>query len=330
MPETPDPGPGLLGEQLRARLSAREDADTDVFRVCHGRGGTFPGLEDVFLDHYAGTLRLGLHGERDAAWVRALSSELEAATANAAVDGAWLQWRERPGAPVEVLFGTPRPSLQGREDGLTYLLRPGELRNAGLFLDARPARRWLRERARGARVLNLFAYTCAFSLAALAGGAREVVNVDMARSALETGQRNHALNDLRGARFLPHDVWKSRGALRRRGPFDLVVLDPPTFQRGSFEADRDWPRLLRRLGELVRPGGQVLLLVNSPFLTVSRLETWRRELAPGFAVEARLGASTDFPERDPDRGLKVLVWRRSASGPAEDVEGDAAQAVRGA
>lgn len=312
MHETSESDIARLCEQISTRLAAHDDAGTDLFRLCHGRGGTFPGLEDLIVDHYAGTLRVGLHGERSPSWLRTLAAALEAVTVDAGVDGAWLQWRARPDAPVEVLFGAPRATLEGREDELRYLLRPGERRNAGLFLDARPARRWLRERAEGARVLNLFAYTCAFSVAALAGGAAEVVNVDMVRTVLDTGQRNHALNALQGARFLPHDLWKSRGALRRRGPFDLVVLDPPTFQRGSFEADRDWPRLLGRLDELVRPDGRALLLVNSPFLTVAKLEAWREALAPAFVFEERLAPSPDFPEPDPDRGLKVLVWRRAA------------------
>ena len=318
-----------LAQAVASRLAAPADPGTDLFRLCHGRGGSFPGLEDLFVDHYAGTLRVGVHGERDRGWVTALAAVLAEASAAASPEGAWLQWRTRRGDPVERLFGDPRPRLEGQEDGLRYLLRPGERRNAGLFLDARPARRWLRSRAEGARVLNLFAYTCAFSQAALAGGAAEVVNVDMARGALETGQRNHALNGLSGAAFLPHDVWKSRAGLRRRGPFDLVVLDPPTFQRGSFEADRDWPRLLARLAELVRPGGRALLLVNSPFLSTAALEAWRAQHAPVFAFEGRLPGSPDFPEREPERGLKMLVWRRSGGGAGEDVEGDAAHAVRG-
>lgn len=317
-----------LGARVSERLAAVRDADTDLFRVLHGRGGTLPGLEHVVVDHYAGTLRVGVHESRDATPVAALAAVLEAASARAPVDGAWLQWRGTHGAPVERLFGDPQTRLVGREAGIAVHLRPGEARNAGLFLDARPARAWLRDAGRGARVLNLFSYTCGFSLAALSGGASEVVNVDMARTMLDVGQRNHALNGLEGGRFLPHDVFRSRAALRRRGPFDIVVLDPPTFQRGSFEAERDWPRLLGRLGELVRPDGLVLLCVNSPFLTPARLEAWRGAHAPDFAHETRLPQSPDFPEATPDRGLKMLLWRRSGAGAGEDVEGDAAQPVR--
>lgn len=70
------------------------------------------------------------------------------------------------------------------------------------------------------KVLNLFAYTCAFSVAALKGGADEVVNMDMSKGALAIGKQNHLLNGLTaGARFLGHDIFKSWGKLKKNsGP----------------------------------------------------------------------------------------------------------------
>ena len=299
-----------LRATVSRRLSGQDDA-TDLMRLFHGRGRTFPGLEEVVLDYFAGTLRLGLYSACSAGATSALAAAVSSACAGSRVDGAWLQWRDGSGAPVEVLFGAPRKEVEGREDGLRCVLRPGAAQNAGLFLDARPARNWLRRLAADKRVLNLFSYTCGFSLAACAGGAREVVNLDMVRSVLDIGQRNHSLNGFTQARFLPHDLWRSWGALKRRGPFDLVVLDPPSFQRGSFEADRDWPRLLKRLDDLVAAGGQALVLVNSPFVPRQQLADWRRAYAPSFTISETLPASPDFPDVDPDRGLKVQVWQRS-------------------
>lgn len=129
-------------------------------------------------------------------------------------------------------------------------------------------RRWVREFAaafksregRGARVLNLFACTCAFSVVPLQAGAAQVINVDMACGAISTGQQNHQLNGLRqGASFLVHDIFNSWAKLTRNGPYDLVVIDPPCYQKASFVASKDYARLLRRLPGLLAPGGHALL-----------------------------------------------------------------------
>ena len=305
------PEPDLTAVAARVRARVREaEAGTDAYRIFHGRGGAYAGLDALVIDRYGDTLRIGLHERWSRAATSGLADVVRAECSPVDIRGAWLQWRGERGAPCEVLFGEPQRQLVAYEEGLAYHVRPGEARHAGLFLDARPARRWLRDHAADRRVLNLFAYTCAFSLAALAGGARSVMNVDMVRSTLATGQRNHAVNGFTGAQFLPHDVWKSRGALRKRGPFDVVVLDPPSFQRGSFEANRDWPRLFARLADWCVPGGEVLLLVNSPFIDRAQLETWRASCAPAFVASGEVGASPDFPESEPERGLKVLRWRR--------------------
>ena len=82
----------------------------------------------------------------------------------------------------------------------------------------REGRRWVRDWAHkhpGGKVLNLFAYSCAFSIAV--GGAAEVHNLDMASGALQLGQRNHALNSLRGASFLAHDLFSTWGKVKRLG-----------------------------------------------------------------------------------------------------------------
>ncbi|EWS59850.1 Ribosomal RNA large subunit methyltransferase I [Hydrogenophaga sp. T4] len=105
------------------------------------------------------------------------------------------------------------------ERGARYLVHVLKGQNHGLFLDMAEGRQWVREHAAGAKVLNLFAYTCAFSVAALQGGAKQVVNVDMSAVAIAIGQQNHALNGLQaGASFLAHDIFKTWGKLTRSGP----------------------------------------------------------------------------------------------------------------
>ncbi|MEM8769491.1 MAG: class I SAM-dependent methyltransferase, partial [Pseudomonadota bacterium] len=162
-----------------------------------------------------------------------------------------------------------------------------------------------------ARVLNLFAYTCAFSVAAIAGSAREVVNVDMSRPALDWGQRNHALNDhdLRKVRMLPHNLFKAWPKLRQLGPFDVIIIDPPTNQRGSFTAEKQYGLVLKRLPEFAAPGARIIACLNSPFLNTDFLSGQMARWCPDARFEATMPVSPDFPDLYPDRGLKIDRFR---------------------
>ena len=94
------------------------------------------------------------------------------------------------------------------ESGLKYQLDIGRNQNFGLFLDMRLGREWVQQHAKHKNVLNLFAYTCGFSVAAIDGGADQVVNVDMARASLSKGRDNHRLNEhnLNQVKFLAYDI----------------------------------------------------------------------------------------------------------------------------
>ncbi|MCB1994988.1 MAG: class I SAM-dependent methyltransferase, partial [Rhodoferax sp.] len=155
---------------------------------------------------------------------------------------------------------------------------------------------------------------CAFSVVALQAGAAEVVNVDMSAGALATGRRNHALNGVEGgARFWAHDLFASWAKVRRAGPFDVVVVDPPSYQKGSFVATKDWARVLRRLPELIVPGGHALLCLNAPELPEAFLRETLAAEAPALRVLQRLAPALGFTDVDADRALKALVVRRPAS-----------------
>src|SRR5690606_8886302 len=152
--------------------------------------------------------------------------------------------------------------------------------------------------AEGKRVLNLFAYTCGFSVAAIAGGARHVVNLDMSRAALSRGRDNHRLNghDLGQVSFLGHDLFKSWAKVIHNGPYDLVIIDPPTFQKGSFLLTKDYQRVLRRLPELLTSHGTVLACSNDPATGPDFLiESVTRE-APELVFEQRLENPPEFPD----------------------------------
>jgi 23S rRNA (cytosine1962-C5)-methyltransferase len=109
--------------------------------------------------------------------------------------------------------------------------------------------------------------------------------------------------------MLPHNVFKSWWKIRQLGPYDLVIIDPPTNQRGSFVAEKDYPAVLKRLPDLCAPGAEVIACLNSPFLNADHLPQLMARWCPECRFEELLPASPDFPDRFPDRGLKVCRFR---------------------
>ncbi|MFN3738328.1 class I SAM-dependent methyltransferase [Hydrogenophaga sp.] len=291
---------------------ATMDRPTDAQRIFHGRGGLHPGCEHWTLDAYPPV------------WVLtsfAPVSEADLATVGEALQARWAQIA--PGEPLNWVFqsraearsetrlmagSVPNPHVV-TEDGARYLVHVLRGQNHGLFLDMAEGRRWVRQHAAGQKVLNLFAYTCAFSVAALQGGARQVVNLDMSGGAIAIGQQNHALNGLAGASFLAHDLFSTWGKVNRLGPYGLVIVDPPSYQKGSFVATKDYARVLRRLPDLLRPGGHALLCLNAPELGPEFVQDTMREAAPELVFEQRLPNPSAFADVAPERALKVLLYR---------------------
>jgi 23S rRNA (cytosine1962-C5)-methyltransferase len=287
---------------------------TDAQRIFHGRGGLHPGCEAWTLDAFPPVWLVTKFGDATAEEQAALTTALRARHAQLAtpdqVLNAVLQIRHEGRSETTVLAGSvPDPHVV-TEGGARYRVNLQRGQNHGLFLDMAEGRRWVREHAQGAKVLNLFAYTCAFSVAARQGGAKEVVNLDMAQGALTTGQQNHQLNGITsGAKFLAHDLFSSWGKVTRMGPYDLVIADPPSYQKGSFVATKDWPRLLRRLPDLLKPGGRALLCLNAPEIPESFLRDLLAAEAPELEPMQRLPNPAVFADVSSDRALKVLVAR---------------------
>ncbi|WP_424952355.1 class I SAM-dependent rRNA methyltransferase [Deinococcus sp.] len=214
-------------------------------------------------------------------------------------------------SPQRPLLGAEVAELTAREDGVSYLIRPGSDLSIGLFTDARPARRWVREHAHG-RVLNTFAYTCGFGLNAALAGAEAVKNLDLSRKVLTWGQQNYALSGVLAPDrdFISGDVfdWLTRLA-RRPERFDLVVLDPPSFARGKagvWRSERDYAGLASRAVALLAPGGRVLAMNNHAGVSGSAFAGLVRAGAPELHVTETFGAGEDYPGA---AHLKVLVGR---------------------
>jgi 23S rRNA (cytosine1962-C5)-methyltransferase len=295
-------------QALLDAIAAAPDLPTDACRLFHGRGGRFPGCEHLALDVFPPVLLLTSFKPLDDAALAAVGAAL-AARFGAALN--WVYQCRGEGAETRLMAGSvPEPHVV-TEAGTRYLVHLLRGQNHGLFLDMAEGRRWVREHVKpGAKVLNLFAYSCAFSVVALQAGAAEVVNVDMASGALATGRTNHELNGVKaGAKFLAHDIFNSWGKLTRGGPYDLVICDPPSFQKGSFVATKDYARLARRLPTLLAPGGLALLCLNAPELGEAFLRDAVAQNAPELQFVGRVANPAAFEDVSSDRSLKVLAYR---------------------
>jgi 23S rRNA (cytosine1962-C5)-methyltransferase len=299
----------MMLEPLRQQILQRLPAEGESGRLFHGRGHCFPGYEDLLIDYYPPVALVTLYRPRDQAWLGELCSLLAELLAD--MQSVWLQERFLHNAPGRLLSGNLPPVVDAVESGLRFRLRLGDAQNIGFFPDMSNGRRLVRERSSNRSVLNLFAYTCSFSVAAMAGGASRVVNLDMNRGALDLGRLNHQLNrqDLRAISFLPHELFRSQSRLRRLGPFDLIVCDPPATQGKSFTAERHWPKLVRRLPELLSPGGEVLTCLSAPHLPPRFLDDLFLASAPALAKIGSYTAGAAFPEKFPERGLNLGLYR---------------------
>lgn len=180
--------------------------------------------------------------------------------------------------PAPLLGTSPSGALEVREGPLRWLVLLGDGAHTGLFLDQRDNRARLWRAARGLRVLNLFAYTCSFSVAAAAGGAREVVSVDLSNRALQRGRANMELNGVApdAHPFIRADVvdWLGR-AQKRQERFDWIVLDPPTFgtrrEGRHFTVEQAYSGVARDALTLLGSGGRLLAVTNHRATSLLRL-----------------------------------------------------------
>jgi len=305
---------------------------TDAQRVFHGRGGLHPGCEQWSLDAYPPVMVLTSFQPVPEDDLATVGTALAARWAQIAPDQAlnWVfQCRAEGHLETRLMRGeVPEPHVV-TENGSSFRVHVLKGQNHGLFLDMAQGREWVRQFVRndGAdqprlKVLNLFAYTCAFSVVAMQAGAKHVVNVDMSHGAMAIGQQNHALNGISaGATFLMHDIFKTWGKITRSGPYGLVIVDPPSYQKGSFVATKDYAKLMRRLPELLAPGGYALLCLNAPELGLDFLQDQMQALAPELNFVERVANPAVFADVSPERSLKVLAYQMPAL--AASVEGQA-------
>ncbi|MEN8148128.1 MAG: class I SAM-dependent methyltransferase [Campylobacterota bacterium] len=299
-------------EDLQNLLITNALTKTEEYtRLFHGRGGFYGAYKFLTVDSADKVLYAAFFApdEEEEAIVGMLQTFYK-------TEGKWqalvVQRRYLKGAPSELLEGTLPDETFAIENGLKYRLNFLNNQNIGFFPDMKIGREFVQSSAKGKNVLNLFSYTCPFSVAAIAGGARAVVNVDMAKGALSTGRDNHRFNglDIRGCRFMPYNILKSWSRIKKAGPYDLIIIDPPSFQRGSFAATSDYEKIIKRLDQLATENCTVLSALNAPELNTDFIKSLFKENAPDFAYVKRLDNLDSFPSDDEERSLKNLIFQK--------------------
>jgi 23S rRNA (cytosine1962-C5)-methyltransferase len=247
-------------------------AHSSVFRLVNDLGDGVPGVTvDRYTDHAVLTVSTPAAQARQHAVAQMLM--------DLGARGVYLKARLRmdprrarlevaaPDAPVA---GDPAPrGLVVHENGQRFVVDLADGLATGLFVDQRDNRALVRQTTRGSKVLNLFAYTCGFSVAASLGGAARVVSVDLSGRALDRGRRNFEASgqDPTASSFVKGDVVDYLRRARRRGEvYDLVVLDPPSFSSrargGTFRVSHDYATVARDCLLLIAPGGRLLAVSN--------------------------------------------------------------------
>lgn len=318
----------LLRLAAARRLPLAADPATTIYRLVNAAADGLPGLT---VDRYGDALVASLYDDDDRLPPQPIPPALtEALVEVLAPCAVYVKYRPQQASRIaeaqRSLLAPPRPvygpdlgELVAHEDGLAYLIRPGEGLSVGLFPDMREGRGRVRAWAAGRTVLNTFAYTCGFGVAALAGGAGRVLNLDLSRAALAWGQENCCAN---GFEPDPHDFvfgdvfdWLAR--LAKRGErFDLVILDPPGFsrtKRGKFSAAQDYGDLVGLAARVLAPGGRLLACCNVAEIP---WRSFRERVLAGITATGRQAEITgihhepalDFPVPPGQEPYLKMVW----------------------
>ncbi|MGC9358956.1 MAG: class I SAM-dependent rRNA methyltransferase [Anaerolineae bacterium] len=255
----------LLEASIRRRESLLNSHEVTACRLVYAESDGLPGL---ILDRYGDWLVLqALTAGVDRRKAALAEAALELTGARGVFERSDVDVRRYEGLEeaTGLLIGKAPPRfVKVEEYGVRWLVDLREGHKTGFYLDQRENRRRLRAYAKGARVLNVFAYTGGFGIAAAMAGAREVVHVDSSVDALAQVEEHVALNGLNSSssgshRYVVGDAFQVLREMRGRGEqYDLVVLDPPKFahsQRDVPAATRGYKDINMLGMALARPGG---------------------------------------------------------------------------
>ncbi len=299
-----------LSENISQAWQSRQalhNSDTTTYRLFHGYSEGCPGLE---IDRYGEVAVIASKGASEAEFAEAAQALLKHHAFRCVVG------KTRTESPYALVGTLPTEAAQVEELGLHYQVEVYAQRNPGIYLDARPARQWLKDNSEGIRVLNLFSFAGSLGVAAMAGGALSVTHVDTQKRALKRCAVNHALNgqtvDSRDliALDVPKYLKKLAGSKRR---FGGVIVDPPPYKPGSKSDARNLNSVgLARmaLAGLADKGWMLSFFHHDPrswdALEAAVCDTSDEALE----VVWRSHSGPDFPEKDATQTLRLSAFRK--------------------
>ncbi|HRQ32580.1 MAG TPA: class I SAM-dependent methyltransferase [Anaerolineales bacterium] len=258
---------------IAARQPLLNDPHDSAFRLFNGFTEGDPSLS---LDIYARTLVIHNYAEDPTQnqqvienLVNALSNSLNWLRAGVLKQRNGITQEDKRGV---LLFGDT-PDSKINEHGVWYALDLTMNRDASFYLDTSLLRKWLVENMRGKSVLNTFAYTGSFGVAALTGGASRVVQVDRNRRFLDLARKSYALNGFSVSRndFLALDFFPAVSRFKTgKQTFDCVILDPPFFSstsKGKVDQENESARLINKVRPLVNDGGYLVAINNALYVS---------------------------------------------------------------
>ncbi|MDX2480503.1 MAG: class I SAM-dependent rRNA methyltransferase [Desulfuromusa sp.] len=294
----------IQAKRLRQHAQLKE---TDAFRWLNGEGDGLPG---VTVDCYANYLMLQLYTTAWDTYLEPLTAALQKVFQPRGIyrklrpqETRALEAKESTKVYSRLIAGTSAPvPLPVKENGLNYLVDLHEGLNTGLFPDQRRNRQELMSRVAGKRVLNLFAFTGAFSVAAAAAGAKKVTSVDVSAKYLEIARENFSVNRINPKRheFIASDVFAELARMQtQQRRFDIILFDPPSFSTTSksrFSTHGGTSKLVTATLPLLEPGG--LLISSSNHQKVS-MDDYMKELRRG-ALQSGDELKTIFTSGQPE------------------------------
>ena len=292
-------------------LDNLKDKSVELKRVFHGRGNFYSDFNYLVVDSINDILLATFFERTDEKIEQELIKVLDEIYATKGFSSLIIQRRYSKDNLYEVFRGKLSQNTIAIENGLKYKINFTN-QNIGIFPDMKKGREYIQEISKDKNVLNLFSYTCAFSVVAINSGALKVVNVDMSKSALTIGRDNHHLNNLdtKKVKFLPYNILKSWSRIKKEGPYDIIIIDPPSFQKGSFAATKDYEKIIKRLDELAKDKCVVLSCLNAPELDSEFIKNIFNQQAQSFKFVKKLYNQKEFITNNEEKSLKNLVFEK--------------------